>query len=195
MTRRSSVPRRARRGKANPTRWIVGILVVAALGAIGWNVALQETADILVFKSSRCECCDLWVAHLRQQGFKVYVSTQEHCRPRTSDACYASDPRSRVSRFRACRSGHRGWSRGIGTIPTRSSPLTCRGAHTCSNSTEVSRILVRYVVAPGTQRVPAGVFQFWSRASASPTASSASHAIDSSAARKMSGGNDVAACR
>jgi hypothetical protein len=48
------------------------------LGAIGWNVALQETADILVFKSSQCGCCDLWVAHLRQQGFKVYVSPQEH---------------------------------------------------------------------------------------------------------------------
>ena len=78
MTRRSGEPRRASRRNASPTRWIVGILAVAVLGAIGWNVALQETADILVFKSPRCECCDLWVAHLRQQGFKVYVSTQEH---------------------------------------------------------------------------------------------------------------------
>ena len=171
MTRRSGEPRRASRGNASPTRWIVGILAVAVLGAIGWNVALQETADILVFKSSRCECCDLWVAHLRQQGFKVYVSTQEHLVavrakygvPERLSACHtaraggytieghvpAADIRRLLrerpaiagSRFRACRSGHRGWSRGIGTTLTRSSPLTCRGARACLNSTEVRRIL------------------------------------------------------
>jgi len=60
-----------------PLRWVVGFLAVAVLGAIAWNVELQETADILVFKSSQCDCCNLWVAHLRQQGFKVYVATQE----------------------------------------------------------------------------------------------------------------------
>ena len=78
MTRRSGAPRCASRGKSSPACWIVGMLAVAVLGAIGWNVVLQKTADILVFKSSQCGCCDLWVAHLRQQGFKVYVSTQEH---------------------------------------------------------------------------------------------------------------------
>ncbi|MBK6454027.1 MAG: DUF411 domain-containing protein [Proteobacteria bacterium] len=55
-----------------------GFLAVAALAAIAWNVKQQESADILVFKGPQCHCCDLWVAHLRQQGFRVYVSPQEH---------------------------------------------------------------------------------------------------------------------
>lgn len=78
MTHRSSALRRARRIKAHPVRWVVGFVAVAAFAAIAWNVKQQESADILVFKSPQCHCCDLWVAHLRQQGFKVYVSPQEH---------------------------------------------------------------------------------------------------------------------
>ena len=78
MTPRSSAQRRGRRFKVHSARWIVGFLAVAALAAIAWNVKQQESADILVFKSPQCHCCDLWVAHLRQQGFKVYVSPQEH---------------------------------------------------------------------------------------------------------------------
>ena len=64
--------------KVRPVRWIVGFLAVVVLGAIAWNVELEETADILVYKSSECDCCDRWVANLRQQGFKVYVSPHEH---------------------------------------------------------------------------------------------------------------------
>jgi hypothetical protein len=64
--------------KVRPLRWIVAFLAIVVLGAIAWNVEQQETADILVFKSPQCDCCDRWVAHLRQQGFKVYVSPQEH---------------------------------------------------------------------------------------------------------------------
>ena len=78
MTPRSSAQRRGRRFKVHSARWIVGFLAVAALAAIAWNVKQQESADILVFKGPQCHCCDLWVAHLRQQGFKVYVSPQEH---------------------------------------------------------------------------------------------------------------------
>ena len=64
--------------KVRPVRWILGFLTVAVLAAIAWNVELEETADILVFKSPQCDCCDRWVAQLRQQGFKVYVAAEDH---------------------------------------------------------------------------------------------------------------------
>ena len=78
MTRRSSAQRRGRRFNVHSARCIGGFLAVAALAAIAWNVKQQESADILVFKGPQCHCCDLWVAHLRQQGFRVYVSPQDH---------------------------------------------------------------------------------------------------------------------
>lgn len=77
MNRHSGALRRGRRIKAHPVRWVVGFLTVAVLGTIVWNVRQQATADIFVFESPECDCCNLWVAHLRQQGFKVYVSPQE----------------------------------------------------------------------------------------------------------------------
>jgi hypothetical protein len=64
--------------KVRPLRWIVGFLAVVVLGAIAWNVELQETADIVVYKSSECDCCDRWVANLQDHGFKVYVVTEDH---------------------------------------------------------------------------------------------------------------------
>lgn len=78
MTRRPGALGRVSRVKAAPLRWIVGFLAVVVLAAIVWNVELEETADILVFKSSQCACCDRWVAQLREHGFKVYVADQDH---------------------------------------------------------------------------------------------------------------------
>jgi hypothetical protein len=78
MTQTGGTLRRGKHTKVRPVRWIFGFLALAALGAIAWNLKLQETADVIVFRSSQCDCCNLWIAHLRQHGLKVYVVTHEH---------------------------------------------------------------------------------------------------------------------
>jgi len=52
-------------------------MALVVLGTIGWNLARESRADIVVYKSSTCECCARWVANLQQHGFTVYVVTDE----------------------------------------------------------------------------------------------------------------------
>jgi len=64
--------------KVSPLKWISLLLAVVVLAAIGWNLETEATADIVVYRSPECGCCDRWVAHLRAQGFKVYVRSLAH---------------------------------------------------------------------------------------------------------------------
>lgn len=60
-------------------KWVLGSFAAMVLAAfVSWNWWRESTADIVVYKSSTCSCCDSWVTHLRGQGFVVYVRTQEH---------------------------------------------------------------------------------------------------------------------
>jgi hypothetical protein len=52
-------------------------MAVVVLVTIGWNLARESRAEIVVYKSSTCACCARWVANLQQHGFTVYVVTDE----------------------------------------------------------------------------------------------------------------------
>lgn len=64
------------------TTWVIGlVMALVAVAFVAWNMQSEAGADILVYKSLTCHCCDRWVAHLRRAGFKVYVRTQERIAP------------------------------------------------------------------------------------------------------------------
>ena len=58
---------------------------VAAMGAAGLAYGLWPTeatgAPVLVYKSPSCGCCGDWVSHMRRNGFKVTVVSQEDVIP------------------------------------------------------------------------------------------------------------------
>jgi len=51
---------------------MTGILLLGAFGAVH-----AQTDEIIVFKTPSCGCCGGWVAHLRENGFKVKVQDVE----------------------------------------------------------------------------------------------------------------------
>ena len=61
-------------------RWKFPILIVVILTLFG--AVHAQTHEITVFKTATCGCCGVWVAHLRENGFRVRVnevdSTAEH---------------------------------------------------------------------------------------------------------------------
>lgn len=54
-------------------RIIAAVLVAALLGA-GWWLATPapaQASEITVYKSPTCQCCSLWLRHMRRAGFEV----------------------------------------------------------------------------------------------------------------------------
>jgi len=41
----------------------------------------ETAAEVIVYRGRSCECCLRWAAHLRENGLRVYVRTQDHVRP------------------------------------------------------------------------------------------------------------------
>jgi hypothetical protein len=64
--------------KTRPLTWISGFLAIVVLGVFGWNFEREATADVVVYKSSECDCCNRWVANLQDHGFRVYVVSDDH---------------------------------------------------------------------------------------------------------------------
>lgn len=46
-------------------------LIIATLMAATYSLAYGAGEAITVYKDKNCECCEGWVEHLRQSGFKV----------------------------------------------------------------------------------------------------------------------------
>jgi hypothetical protein len=54
---------------------VVGAVAILAAGNAKFSgaSAQAEDADVVVYKRSSCNCCNLWVEHLRDNGLKVSV--------------------------------------------------------------------------------------------------------------------------
>ena len=85
------------------SRWlrtVAAVLVAALLGA-GWWLATPEPAyagEITVYKSPTCQCCELWLRHMRRAGFEVIERNvpdmgsvkKEHGVPSSLTSCHTS---------------------------------------------------------------------------------------------------------
>ena len=77
-----------------------GLLLAATLGAAAGPSHSSQQAEITVYKSRLCGCCNGWVEHMRARGFQVTVvesSTPERLRiqerygvPYTLNSCHTS---------------------------------------------------------------------------------------------------------
>jgi len=67
------------------TWWITAFATVAAVTAAGTWFSIPtvgaQGADIVVYKSPTCGCCNNWIAHLRNNGFEVNVVNVPNTRP------------------------------------------------------------------------------------------------------------------
>lgn len=74
--------------KKRKTQWPLLILigaVVAVAALVVWLSAptmASEDADIVVYKTPTCGCCNNWVAHLRNSGLEVSVINTQPIRSR-----------------------------------------------------------------------------------------------------------------
>ncbi|MCW2235697.1 DUF411 domain-containing protein [Azospirillum canadense] len=57
----------------------VGALAVAARGAVG--AASAKAAEVSVWKSASCGCCEGWVRHMRDAGYMVTVHELDEVDP------------------------------------------------------------------------------------------------------------------
>jgi len=68
------------KGKKSMGKYVIGALVLAAGIAFGVGMVMTtpeaEAETVVVYKSPTCGCCKAWVAHLRENGFKVEVHEQ-----------------------------------------------------------------------------------------------------------------------
>ncbi len=66
-------------------RWIgltILIAVVATTAAwFGVRPSSADSADVVVYKTPACGCCNNWVAHLRDNGFEVSVINVSSTQP------------------------------------------------------------------------------------------------------------------
>ncbi|HFD87000.1 MAG TPA: DUF411 domain-containing protein [Gammaproteobacteria bacterium] len=63
-------------------RLIAAFSLLTILGGVSVVMFMQKNtavaADIEVFKSPTCGCCNKWVAHLKENGFKVAVHNRKN---------------------------------------------------------------------------------------------------------------------
>lgn len=83
-------------------KFFVLAATVGGLGAAGFllfgGVWPAAAGQVVVYKSPSCECCEGWVAHMRQNGFDVVVRTREdmdpvkarHHVPRALESCHTA---------------------------------------------------------------------------------------------------------
>lgn len=63
-------------------RWVpllVPLIAAAIFVVRDWR--REAAAEVIVYRGRSCECCLRWAAHLRENGLRVYVRTQDHVRP------------------------------------------------------------------------------------------------------------------
>lgn len=68
---RSDVRRTGTRGRR---LGVVAVALIAALLGVGWWLATPapvHAGEITVYKSPTCQCCELWLRHMRRAGFEV----------------------------------------------------------------------------------------------------------------------------
>jgi len=59
-----------------------GLLVLSMAGLFIWTPAnAADAPEITVYKSPTCSCCEKWVQHLRDNGFKAFSSVVHPDRP------------------------------------------------------------------------------------------------------------------
>ncbi len=100
--------KRRRRKLVQKTRWPVGWLVaLVAVGLLGAVIAVEQLMpepDIVVHKTRTCRCCESWVAHLRENGFRVRtINTNDLARtkdklgiPEPLSACHTAIARGYI---------------------------------------------------------------------------------------------------
>lgn len=81
--RKSESPSQTRSGRSG--RWIVVVAAIAvATATVAW-LSIPTTdaqgVDITVHKTPSCDCCNRWIAHLRENGFKLSVVSVPSTRP------------------------------------------------------------------------------------------------------------------
>lgn len=56
-----------------PAVFAAGALLAGVVGVTGWwlGVTEPEAAEVTVYKTETCGCCNAWVDHLRAEGFAV----------------------------------------------------------------------------------------------------------------------------
>lgn len=88
------------RGRTSRIRWplFLSASALLALAVLSIWVNRPETpnleADIVVYKTPMCECCNKWVAHLRDSGFDVATVNVSSTRPQQSEVGVPADLRS-----------------------------------------------------------------------------------------------------
>ena len=55
--------------------------LIAAAIFIAWDWRREAASEVIVYRGKSCDCCLRWAAHLRENGLRVYVGTQDHVRP------------------------------------------------------------------------------------------------------------------
>jgi hypothetical protein len=68
-----------------PGRWIAAVAIVAVVAVaaawLGIPAKGAAGADIVVYKTPSCGCCNNWVTHLRDHGFEVNVVNVSNTQP------------------------------------------------------------------------------------------------------------------
>jgi len=60
--------------------WLLGAVTVI-VGGVMLSRQPSEAADVVVFKSPTCGCCNNWVDHLKASGYSVTVRNQRDLSP------------------------------------------------------------------------------------------------------------------
>lgn len=85
MNRKSESNGSTKSNRKIPWLWLTtGVAAVALVALIvlpsGPTMSAEDT-DIVVYKTPTCGCCSKWVAHLRDNGFKVSVVNVPNTQP------------------------------------------------------------------------------------------------------------------
>lgn len=79
MSRKRQAAAKARK----QPRWAIGVMGATVIaGALG-ILAIQATkaADMVVYKSPTCGCCDKWIEHMEEAGFRVEAKNRLDLNP------------------------------------------------------------------------------------------------------------------
>jgi hypothetical protein len=72
MAKRSSSKLNTKPATGKLAVWLIAGIGLA-VGGILFSQQSSSAAQIVVYKSPTCGCCEAWVSHLKQNGFKVSV--------------------------------------------------------------------------------------------------------------------------
>lgn len=70
MKKMSAARARNRRDFGKLLTWLLGGITLVTVGLL-LSQRLVEAAEVVIYKSPTCGCCNAWVDHLRDNGFSV----------------------------------------------------------------------------------------------------------------------------